>query len=305
MELGKEHLAQLEHFFNNSDFRTSGALITDLDGTAVHEFEGRTIIHQSVETGLKRIYNMGRPVIINTLRFPLSVIRTFAKEWYLLSNGSIPVILLNGSQLGYITKVGDEFAFEQLASFPLMKEEIQGVFDGVKRLMDAKVNDFILFYYPEDWKNGEIIWTPLSDKIPYLQDKYKSASSVISTDLDELKKHLLAKPICMIFLLIEIPQDQLMAYQHTKRSNFVTHMGVDKLYGTAQMAKQLKFDLLHSIGAGDSEMDTFLDGVGLSIHVGNPSLRFEGKVTTMKLPGFPEFGNLLHRFADRKQAIMK
>jgi hydroxymethylpyrimidine pyrophosphatase-like HAD family hydrolase len=305
MELGKEHLAELEHFFNHSDFSTAGALITDLDGTAVHEFEGRTIIHQSVETGLKKIYNMGRPVILNTLRFPLSVIRTFAKDWYLLSNGSIPVILLNGSQLGYITKDGDEFAFEQLASFTLLKEEIQGVLDGVKRLMDAKANDFILFYYPEDWRNGEIIWTPVSDKIPYLQDKYKSASSVISTDLAELKKHLLAKPICMIFLLIEIPQDQLMAYQHTKRSNFVTRQGVDKLYGSVQMSKQLNFDLLHSIGAGDSEMDTFLDGVGLSIHVGNPALRFKGKVTTMKLPGFPEFGSLLHQFADRKQALMK
>jgi hypothetical protein len=84
----------------------------------------------------------------------------------------------------------------------------------------------------------------------------------------------------------------------------VTRQGVDKLYGATQMAKQLNFDLLHSIGAGDSEMDSFLNGVGLSIHVGNPSLPFEGKVTTMKLAGFPEFGHLLHRFADRKQPIM-
>ena len=305
MTPGKATIAELDRFFNNSLFSTEGAVITDLDGTAVHEFEGRTIIHKSVEFGLKKMHDLGRPVIINTLRFPLSVIRTFAKDWWTISNSSIPVILLNGSQLGYVTQRNDGFAFEQLASFPLTASEIQITLDGIKRLVDARVNEFILFYYPENWEHGEIIWTPLPEKIPYLQEKYKSASSVISTDFDKLSETLHARPVCMIFLLIEIPQDQLMAYQHHKRSNFVTSKGVDKLFGAEQMGKKLNFNLSHSIGAGDSEMDSFLDGVGLSLHVGNPSLPFKGRLETIKLPGFIEFGDLLHRFAEMQLAVTK
>jgi hydroxymethylpyrimidine pyrophosphatase-like HAD family hydrolase len=251
-----------------------------------------------VEKGLKELHKVGRPVVINTLRFPLSVIRTFAQEWFHMSNSPIPVILLNGSQLGYITHFENEFQFDQLASFPLIKDEINDVIASVKRLTDAGIDDFILFYYPEDWKNGEIIWTPVSEKIPYLQAKYKSASSVISTGIKELQSNLNAKPICMIFLLIDIPQDKLMAYQHSKRDNFVTHRGVDKLYGAQQMAVQLKFDLHHSIGAGDSQMDTFLNGVGLSLQIGNSNLPFEGRIATLKVPGFVEFGDLLFQFAD-------
>ena len=102
--LSAEHLNRLEIFFSNSNFKKQGAVITDLDGTAVHEFKGKTIIHRDVELGLKRIYDVGRPVIINTLRFPLSVIRTFALDWYKISNNDIPVVLLNGSQLGYTLK---------------------------------------------------------------------------------------------------------------------------------------------------------------------------------------------------------
>ena len=81
MQLNDEQVIQLDEFYNNSLFMTQGAVITDLDGTAVHESGGRTIIHQSVEIGLKKIYELGRPIIINTLRFPLSVIRTFGVDW--------------------------------------------------------------------------------------------------------------------------------------------------------------------------------------------------------------------------------
>jgi hydroxymethylpyrimidine pyrophosphatase-like HAD family hydrolase len=300
-----EQITQLERFFQTSQFGSEGALITDLDGTAVHEFEGRAIIHYSVEAGLKKLYDLGRPVIINTLRFPISVIKTFGKEWWKISNSAIPVILLNGSQLGYLTKMENGFGFEQLVAFPLASMEIQSVLDGVKRLMEAKVSDFILFYYPENWEKGEIIWTPLAEKIPYLQDKYKSASSVISTPGEKLAELLHQDSICMIFLLIEIPQDQLMAYQHTKRSNFITRAGVDKLTGARQMAKELKFSLEDSIGAGDSEMDTFLNGVGLSLHIGNPSLTFQGQRETIKVPGFIEYGHLLHRLAEMGSPVIK
>ena len=99
MHLDQKQLQQLDQFFNSSKFSTEGAVITDLDGTAVHERDGKTIIHDHVKYGLEKLYELGRPIVINTLRFPLSVIRTFALEWYQISNIPIPVILLNGSSL--------------------------------------------------------------------------------------------------------------------------------------------------------------------------------------------------------------
>ncbi|MBC7948883.1 MAG: HAD family phosphatase [Chitinophagaceae bacterium] len=305
MTLSDEQVAELQHFFGKSNFSTEGAVITDLDGTAVHEVEGRTVIHRSVEVGLKRLYDIGRPIVINTLRFPLSVIRTFAHDWYLMSNGSIPVILLNGSQLGYITKHENDFAFEQLASFPLTKDEVATVYVGIEKLVNDSIKDFILFIYPEDWTKGEIIWTPDAERIPHFQEKYKSASQVISTTIEELQKMLHSNPICMFLLLLDIPTDRLMAYQHTKRSNFITHKGVDKLFGAEQMAKQLSFKLTSSIGAGDTDMDVFLKGVGLSVHIGNPSLSYKGQSNTLRLRDFVEFGDLLFRFAEMQYAVAK
>ncbi|MEJ7680255.1 MAG: hypothetical protein WKG06_20855 [Segetibacter sp.] len=48
----------------------------------------------------------------------------------------------------------------------------------------------------------------------------------------------------MIFLLIDIPQDKLMAYQHTKKSSFFTHKDVDKLSGAEHIAHLLHFLLI-------------------------------------------------------------
>jgi hydroxymethylpyrimidine pyrophosphatase-like HAD family hydrolase len=304
MILNEDQISRIKVFFETSNFRKEGAVITDLDGTAVHEFEGRTIIHRSVENGLKNIYNMGRPIVINTLRFPLSVIRTFAKDWYLISNASIPAILLNGSQLGFITKYENEFAFEQLTAFTLTTNEINIVLSGVKHLIDDHINNIILFYYPEDWKKGEIIWTPVAERLLHLQQKYTSASSVISTPINELENELMTGPVCMILLLIDMPADRLMAYQHTKPSNFITHQGVDKLFGTEQMAALLNFKLTHSIGAGDSLMDIFLKGVGLSLHIGNPSLPYTGLFDTMRLHDFIEFGDVLYQLAEMQYAAI-
>lgn len=81
MPLDESQRIQLQNFFNQSNFPEAGAVITDLDGTAIHEYEGRYSIPKSVELGLKKINDLGRPIVINTLRFPLSVIRTFGKEW--------------------------------------------------------------------------------------------------------------------------------------------------------------------------------------------------------------------------------
>ncbi len=305
MILTEDQLLRVEQFFSNSNFRTQGAVITDLDGTAVHEFEGRIIIHKGVEKGLKKIYDVGRPIVINTLRFPLSVIRTFALDWYTISNAPIPVVLLNGSQLGYITKIDEEFSFDQLQCFPLTTEEIKAEIEKLQQFTDDGIQDIILFYYPEDWKNGEIIWTPVAERIPHLQQKYSSASSVISIPIKELANELLKNPVCMLLRLVDIPNDKLMAYQHTKRSHFVTHQGVDKLYGAGKIAGLLNFDLEHSIGAGDTDMDNFLKAVGLSVHVGKINLPFEGLKDTLRLRDFVEYGDILFQIAYLQTSYIK
>src|SRR5688500_18489668 len=89
-------------FLNESEFFVSGAVITDIDGTAIHEVDGRLFIPEPVEFGLKAIYDRGRPVVLNSLRFPLSVMRTFGKEWLTISGSPIPTISMNGSQVGYV-----------------------------------------------------------------------------------------------------------------------------------------------------------------------------------------------------------
>src|SRR5215213_7400324 len=78
MLLSDETEAKLRRFIDESSFATSGVVITDLDGTAVHESQGKIVIPKEVdELGLMRHYERGRPLILNSLRFPLSVIRTF------------------------------------------------------------------------------------------------------------------------------------------------------------------------------------------------------------------------------------
>lgn len=293
MALTVEHITAIEKFFQQSDFSNSGAVITDLDGTAVHEFDNMIVIHKEVGAGLRKIYDLGRPVVINTLRFPLSVIKTFAKEWYDLARNPIPVVLLNGSQLGYIKKVDGAFVFDQLHAFPLHEVEVGEVVNGIARMMNDGIRDINLFFYPEDWTLGEMIWTPQPESIIPLKEKYKSASSVISTGVDELKTILTAQPICMMLLLVQAKDDDLMAYQHTRQSNFITHHKVDKLSGTIEMAKVLGFNLPDSIGAGDSGMDVFLSKVGLAIHVRTRDLPYKGTTLTLPLDDYQDYGSVL------------
>ncbi|MEJ7680254.1 MAG: hypothetical protein WKG06_20850 [Segetibacter sp.] len=69
---------------------------------------------------MKKIYDLGRPVVINTLRFPLSVMRTFGREWYSISNAPVPTVLMNGSQLGYMTETSEgAIGYKEIAAFPL------------------------------------------------------------------------------------------------------------------------------------------------------------------------------------------
>jgi hydroxymethylpyrimidine pyrophosphatase-like HAD family hydrolase len=284
MALNAEADAKLKQFMQQSSFATSGAVITDLDGTAVHEYQGKIVIPKEVELGLMHHYQRGRPLILNSLRFPLSVIRTFGQDWYKLSNAPIPTVTLNGSLMGFVKKTKEsELAFEEAAAFPLTKEEIVEALKGVQGLLNGGIKNVLVFYYPRDWRIGEVIWTPVPENIVPVKEKYRSASAVTAVEFPKLQDQMLAEDICMIFLLIDAPEDQLMAYQHTKRSNFITHKGVDKLFGARTMAELLKCDLRDSIGAGDTELDTFLSGVGLAVMVGNQHLDFRGLIETVKL----------------------
>ncbi len=304
MALPASQSAQLQHFFNHSKFEECGGLITDLDGTAIHEFEGRYSIPQSVQLGLDKIYDLGRPIVLNTLRFPLSVIRTFGKEWYKISNAPIPTVLMNGSQLGYIINNEGNFLYNEIDAFPLEPNEIAAVLQIVTSFIKNNDLDLLVFYYPRDWEQGETIWTPLADKIEAIQKKYRSASKVYSSSLENLQSDLHAQEICMIFLLIDVPQDRLMAYQHTKRNNFFTHKGVDKDFGAQKIADHLQFELKHSIGAGDSEMDNFLRSVGLAIHVANPLLSYESLLPPIKVKNSSEFGEILFELAAMQRNVI-
>jgi hydroxymethylpyrimidine pyrophosphatase-like HAD family hydrolase len=298
--------AVLRQFLMQSRFATDGAVVVDLDGTAVHEDRGRVYIPEQVEFGLKKIYELGRPVVLNSLRFPLSVMRTFGKEWLAIANAPIPVVSLYGSQIGYVTRdENEELCFEELDAFPLGAEEIDEALNLVKGFVEKGARDVLLFYYPRDWRMGEVIWTPVAEKVIHVKEKYTSASSVTAVELEKLGEQLHAEEICMIFLLIEIPQDELMAYQHTNRSNFFTRKGVNKLTGTVEIAKYLNFDPAHSIGAGDSEMDKFLEGVGLAVQVGNnPRFPFRGLTDTVRINTSFELGDFLFRLAGFQREIL-
>jgi len=299
MVLTAEIDGKLQRFIEQSSFARSGVVITDLDGTAVHEFQGKIAIPKEVELGLMRHYERGRPLILNSLRFPLSVIRTFGQDWYRLSNAPIPTVTLNGSLMGFVKKADEaELVFEEAIAFPLTKEEIAEALNGVRRILDGGIKNILVFYYPRDWRIGEVIWTPVPENIIAVKEKYASASAVTAVEFPKLQEQMLAEDICMIFLLIDAPEDQLMAYQHTKRSNFITHKGVDKLFGAQAMAKVLQSDLRDSLGAGDTELDNFLSGVGLALLVGNQELSFRGLVDTIKLRDSMELGGVLFRAAE-------
>ena len=285
-------------FALSSGFTEHGGVITDLDGTAVHEENGRTYIPQPVELGLKALYDRGRPVVLNSLRFPLSVMRTFGKEWLQISGAPIPTVCMNGSQFGYVQRdEKGELCFEEVASFPLTAQEIDACLAGVDALLEDGIRDVLLFYYPRDWRMGEIIWTPVAEKVVQVKEKYLSASSVTAVEPAKLQEQLHQDDVCMIFLLIDRPADDLMAYQHSRPSSFFTTKGVNKLTGSTTAAKYIGFDPAASVGAGDTPMDIFLNAVGLAVHVGPMELEFRGTAQTLRVKDSFELGDVLFRLA--------
>lgn len=285
-------------FAETSGFTEHGGVVIDLDGTAVHEEDGHTSVPRPVELGLKALYDRGRPVVLNSLRFPLSVMRTFGKEWLAISNSPIPTVSMNGSQIGYVQRDDKgEISFEEIAAFPLTANEIDVVVTGLEALLADNIRDVLLFYYPRDWRMGEIIWTPVAENVAYVKEKYKSASAVTAVEIDKLQAQLHQEDICMIFLLIERGADDLMAYQHSKPSSFFTTKGVDKLTGARATADFIGFDMQASLGAGDTAMDVFLNGVGLAVQVGTRELDFRGLHSTIRVANSFELGDVLFRLA--------
>lgn len=296
--------AALDRFLHESDFASAGAVITDLDGTAIHEENGRIIIPKPVEGGFRELHDLGRPFVLNSLRFPLSVLRTFGRDWYSISNSPIPAVTLNGSLLGYVEKDDkDQMEFREIDAFPLESGAIDGVLAKVAEFVDGGLTNLLLFCYPRDWRVGEVIWTPSPDRIVQVKEKYLSASAVTAVTLEKLRQQLHAEDICMIFLLVDVPEERLMAYQHAQRSSFFTRQGVDKLFGARQLAAKLGFDMDHSIGAGDTEMDRFLAGVGLAVLVGGLPLAFKGSRGTVRLKDSMELGEFLFSAAARLRSV--
>ena len=289
----------LREFLTRSTFATTGGIVTDLDGTALHEDRGKIYIPKPVELGYKRLLELGRPFVLNTLRFPQSVLRTFGRDWYSVSNAPIPAVTLNGSLLGFVTQnENQEMSFEEIAAFPMTHEEISRTMEGLHQLIEGGVKDLLLFYYPRDWRIGEVIWTPVADRVMPVRNKYLSASSVTAVELSKLDQQLHAEDICMMTLLIDDSAEKLMAYQRTRGDNFITRAGVDKLFGAERMAESLQFQLESSIGAGDTELDRFLSGVGLAVLVGPLPLNFRGTAGTVRLNNPYELGHLLFETAD-------
>ncbi len=296
---------RLRAFLDRSRFAEIGAVVTDLDGTAVHEHDGRTVISRTVEHGLKYLVDLGRPFIINSLRFPLSVLRTFGRDWFRIADAPIPTVSLNGALIGHLVASGDDVVFEEAEAYPLGSAEIDAALTPVSALVEAGLRDVLVFYYPRDWRMGEIIWTPVPERVLPVREKYRSASAVTAVAFDKLRAQMHAEEICMVFVLIDAPRDRLMAYQHADRRSFTTHAGVDKLSGAVRMAEVIGADLAHSVGAGDTDMDSFLAGAGLAVTVGDARLRFRGLMDSIRVRDPLAFGTLLFRLAELQRRVVR
>jgi hypothetical protein len=299
MVVTREVEGALRAFLDASRFADAGWVVTDLDGTAVHESESRIVVAETVAEGLAALKARGRPVVLNSLRFPLNVIRTFGRAWHAITDAPLPLVSLNGGLTGYLAaKEGDEVAFEEIDAFPLTEREVERALDEVEGLLADGLDDIVIFHYARRWRLGELVWTPHETRVEALAAKYASASRVVAGGLDTLRATLAGEECCMLAVLADAPQDRRMAFQHVARSSFVTRAGVDKLAGLRALAARLGLDLAHAIGAGDTPMDTFLAGVGLAVKVGAHDLAFSGAHGAIAVDDPAAFGRVLFRLAE-------
>ncbi len=85
MALTEEQKKLIQNFVSLPIFRQHGGLMTDLDGTIVQHQNGHFSIPTEVQAGLNKLYQSNCPIILNTIRFPLSIIKTFAAVLYPLA----------------------------------------------------------------------------------------------------------------------------------------------------------------------------------------------------------------------------
>ena len=102
----------------------------------------------------------------------------------------------------------------------------------------------------------------------------------------------------MTSLFIDRPEDTLMAYQHSKRNSFFTAGGVDKASGLRTLAARFNLDPGDSLGAGDTQMDTFLAEVGFAVIVGGAKLPFRGRRETIRVADPLMLGELIVTYAE-------
>jgi hydroxymethylpyrimidine pyrophosphatase-like HAD family hydrolase len=288
----------VRRFRSGSSFGARGGVVTDLDGTALYERAGHLYVVDSVAESLKALAELGRPVVLNTLRFPLNVVRTFGREWSAITSRPVPLVSLNGAVVGLlIPEDGDWTSFQELVAFPMSKEQGEGALVDIERLIAAGLLDVIVFIYPRDWRAGEIVWTPEPARVDALRAKYVSATEVVAGPIEVLRRSILSHEVCMLSILVDIPEDRRMAYQHVSPSQFFTARGVDKLSGAREAAAHFGFELQESVGAGDTPMDRFLEGVGLGFHVGPLQLSFRAQTETLRLDTPQDLGHALFELA--------
>ena len=297
MPIEQGELDKVRRFFEKRDF-SKGCLVLDLDGTALLEDQGRIFIPTTVQAGIRAINEFKRPIILNTLRFPLSVIRTIGNDWYELSDIPVPTVLLNGSILGHIRCIDQKLEFEEITAHPMTEHEIKLVIDGVNELLDKGIDEILLFFYARDWRLGESLWIPKADRVESLKRKFMSAAKVMSCPVEQLAEELHSRDMCMMSLFVDRPEDMLMSYQHSKRNSFFTRKGVDKAYGLKEIAKKFNVSLADSVAAGDTEMDTFLAEAGLAVIVGGAPLKYRGTSDTLRVANPTELGEFLSAMAD-------
>lgn len=291
-------VARLKTFLDRADLLGRGGVMTDLDGTAVLERDGIVMIPEAVSRPLTDLAALGCRVMLNTLRFPLNVIRTFGRAWFAFSHKTIPLVSLNGSVIGYIKEGPDEtVTFHEIAAFPLLESDVARTVDGIEALLAGGIDDLLLFFYPRDWREGEHIWTPTPHRVESTRLRYPSASQIVSTGVADLRRMLKGHEPCMMLLLVHAAEDRLMAYQHVHRAGFVTRPGVDKASGARALAAITGVDLSHSIGAGDTPVDSFLSVVGLAMQVGGLAIPYQGLSDTLNVPDPLALGAALHDVA--------
>ncbi|WP_221392700.1 HAD hydrolase family protein [Dyadobacter sp. NIV53] len=296
MSLTIEQKKQISDFTDRREFVEKGGLMTDLDGTVIQEHEGKYFMPDLVREGLVKMYNAQCPVIINTMRFPISVIKTFATDWFVMSKASVPLVSLNGSQIGFINKdKKSKFTFQEIEAFPLKKEEVKKFISDIEQILEQG-GSVLVFYYPRDWVKGEIIWTSDKEKTSETKDRYRSASHVYNSNMEELTRNLESEDICMIFLKA-IQSDPATPFTNTDYKDFYSHQNVDKLFGAKKMISHLEREIHQFVGAGDTPMDVFLKEVGQVIKVGGLNMNFEFNSPVIELKHVPDIGEVFTEVA--------